>query len=241
MNTKLQRLCAWSGFAAMTVFFLGLIVATFFPPISPGLTAEQVAEYYQTHQLQILVGSLILIISAAFAGPFAAAIFCQLSRMEGQRPVCSMGQFASGIANIAFFILPGVLFAAMAYRPDRNVDALYAMHDIAWMVTMFPWTVGAMQVVCVGAAVLIHGSATTVYPRWVGFFCMWIALGMTTSSVIIFFKIGPFAWDGIVGFWIPATVFGLWFGVMSWMTVKAVNGEAVEEASPGTVGASATA
>ena len=46
---------------------------------------------------------------------------------------------------------------------------------------------------------------------------------MTTSSVIPFFKIGPFAWNGLVGFWIPATVFGLWMLVMWWVTLKAID------------------
>ena len=240
MNIKLQRFCTWSGLVAMILFFIGLLVATFFPPIAPSLAGDQIAAHYQANQGRILAGSLIIIISSAFAGPFAAAVYCQLSRMEGQRPVCSMGQFAAGIANIAFFILPGVFWAAMAFRPDRNVDALYAMHDIAWLVTMFPWTVGAMQVACVALAVLVHGTATSVYPRWVGFFCAWITVGMATSSVIIFFKTGPFAWNGLVGFWIPATVFGLWFGVMWWMTLKAVNQEAAEETAVPS-GAAATA
>lgn len=228
MNSKIQKFCAWSGFFAMAVFFAGMILATFFPPISPNLTAAQVAEHYQANQGGILAGSLLIIISAAFAGPFAAVVYCQLSRMEGERHAGSMGQLAAGVANMAFFIFPGILWAAMAFRPDRNVDALYAMHDIAWIVTMFPWTVGAMQVACAGLVILVHGTATSVYPRWVGFFCMWIAVGMATSSVVIFFKTGPFAWDGLVGFWIPATVFGLWFGVMWWMTLRAVNREGAE-------------
>lgn len=224
MNKKFQKLSAWSGFVAMNVFFAGLVIMTFFPPLAPSLTPEQVAQIYQAHAFEIRLGALLIVISAMFCGPFDAAIFLQLRRMEGEkRPIGAYGQLASGIANIQFFILPGICFAIAAYRPDRPLEVLYALNDIAWIVAILPWTVGAMQCICIGAAVLIHGSATSAYPRWVGFFNIWIAVGMTTSSVIPFFRTGPFAWNGLIGFWIPATVFGLWMGVMWWMTLKAVN------------------
>jgi len=226
MNIKYQKACAWAGFVAMAVFFSGLLTMTFFPALSPSLTPEQVAEIYQTHQSRILLGALLLVISAMFCGPFDAAIFLQLRRMEGERrPIASYAQLASGIANIQFFILPGIFFVIAAYRPDRPLEVLYALNDIAWIVTMLPWTVGAMQCICIGVAVLSHGTATSIYPRWLGFFNIWIAVGMATSSVIPFFKFGPFAWNGLIGFWIPATVFGLWMGVMWWMTLRAIDKE----------------
>jgi hypothetical protein len=223
MNKNLQKLSAWSGFVAVNVFFLGLIIMQFIPPMPPALTPEQVAEVYLSRAFEIKLGALLLVISAMFCGPFDAAIYLQLRRMEGaKRPVCSIGQLASGIANIQFFILPGVLFIVAAYRPDRPIEVLSALNDIAWIVTMLPWTVGAMQCICIGAAILTHGNVGSAYPRWVGFFNIWISIGMATSSVIPFFKTGPFAWNGLVGFWIPATVFGLWMGVMWWMTLKAI-------------------
>lgn len=207
----------------MNVFFVGLVITTFFPPLAPNLTPEQVAQIYQSHQFQILVGGLLMVISAMFCGPFDAAIFLQLRRMEGNRPFGAYAQLASGVANVAFFILPGICFVIAAYRPDRPVDVLYALNDIAWLVALLPWSVGAMQCICIGASVMVHGTATTPYPRWIGFFNIWIAVLMATSSVIPFFKTGPFAWNGLIGFWVPATVFGIWMGVMWWMTLKAAD------------------
>lgn len=226
MNDNLQKLSTWCGFVAMSVFFLGLITMGFFPALPPSLTPEQVAAIYQDNAFAIRMGALLLVISAMFCGPFDAAIFLQLRRMEGmKRPVCSIGQLASGIANIQFFILPGIFFVIASYRPDRSLEITYALNDIAWIVTMLPWTVGAMQCLCIGAAVLTYGTEKTAYPRWVGYFNIWIAIGMTTSSVIPFFKTGPFAWNGLVGFWIPATVFGIWMAVMATMTLRAIGKE----------------
>jgi len=52
---------------------------------------------------------------------------------------------------------------------------------------------------------------------------------MATSSVIPFFKTGPLAWNGLIGFWIPAAVFGLWELVMGIMTLRAVNRDDMHE------------
>ena len=222
MNKGFQKFCAWSGFIYANIFFAGLVVGHLFPPMPPSMTAPEVQAFIQAHATGIKAGGLLIIISGAFAALFDAAILLQLWRMEGKRPIGAFAQFAAGIANITYFVMPGVLFVVMAFRPDRNVDALYALFDLAWIVTMFPWTVGAFQCLCCGLAILSHPEVTNVYPRWTGFFNIWIAIGMATSSVIPFFTTGPFAWNGVVGFWIPATVFGLWMLVMWWMTLRAV-------------------
>jgi len=219
----LQKFSAWCGIIAIAFFFGGIVIAGFFPVLSPALTPEQLAEIYQGRQARILTGGLLVVIASAFVAPFATAIFMQLRRMEGPRPVGAYSQLASGIANVQFFIFPGLLFVATAYRPDRPLDSLSTLNDLTWVITMLPWSVGAMQCTFIGLALVIHGSRTTPYPRWLGFFNIWIAIGMASSCVIPFFKTGPFAWNGLVGFWIPATVVGLWMIVMVWMTLRAID------------------
>lgn len=40
---------------------------------------------------------------------------------------------------------------------------------------------------------------------------------------------GPFAWTGIVGFWIPAAVFGTWYLIMTKLLLTAIRREADED------------
>jgi hypothetical protein len=52
---------------------------------------------------------------------------------------------------------------------------------------------------------------------------------MFTPAIILpFFKSGPFAWNGVFVFWIPATVFGALFIVNTVCLLKAINSEAKE-------------
>ena len=64
-----------------------------------------------------------------------------------------------------------------------------------------------------------------IFPRWLAFYNLWSALLMAPGSLIPFFKTGPFAWDGLFAFWLPATVFGIWFVVMQVMVLKAIRAE----------------
>jgi hypothetical protein len=240
MNRNMQRFGACSAFISMGLFFAGLISAGFLPALAPTLTPSQLAEVYRSNQTGILFGGLLIVVASGFCGPFIAAIFLQLRRMEGARPLGAYAQLASGIANIQFFIFPGLLFVVVAYRPDRPVDSLSALNDLAWIVTLLPWTVGAMQCLCIGWSILANGNATTPYPRWLGYFNIWIAIGMGSSSVVPFFKFGPFAWNGAVGFWIPAAVFGLWELIMGIMTLHAVNHDTLDEQVPSNFGGDRT-
>ncbi len=222
MNTGFQKFCAWCGLISVNIFFAGLISGSLFPPMAPSMTPAEVQAFITAHAMGIKVGGVLIIISGMFVAPFAVSIYQQLRRMEGSRATGALGQFGSGCVNALFFILPGLFFVILAFRPDRDINTLYAMFDAAWITTVVTWSPGAMQCICIGTAILGHPEVTNVYPRWVGFFNIWIAVLMSTASVIPFFLTGPFAWNGIVGFWIPASVFGAWMLVMWWTTLKAI-------------------
>ena len=41
------------------------------------------------------------------------------------------------------------------------------------------------------------------------------------SCLLTFFKTGPFAWNGLLSFWVAAGAFGAWFLVMTPLMVRA--------------------
>lgn len=226
MNTDLQKLCAWTGIPAMTLFFLGMVVMTFIPPLSPALDAEQVAQVYRTYTTEIRAGGMMVAISSIFAITFYAVVSIQLRAMEGtQRPVMAYAQLVAGAANIQFFILPGLLWCVAAFRPDRPVEITHALNDLAWFIAICPWPVTFIQMLICGFAILKHSSTNPIFPRWVGFFNLWGALTFVPGALLPFFKTGPFAWNGMLSFWVPGSIFGIWFIVMQVMVLKAINKE----------------
>lgn len=226
MNKDLQRLCAWTGIPAMAVFFIGMAIMTFIPPLSPALSAEQVAEVYRTYTTQIRAGGVLVVISAIFAIPFFAVVSMQLRAMEGpQRPVMAYAQMIAGAANVQFYIMPGLLWCVAAFRPDRPPEILSALNDLAWIVAVLPWPITFIQMVVCGLAILKHADRNPVFPRWAGFFNLWGALIFIPGSLLPFFKTGPFAWNGLLSFWLPGTIFGVWYIVMQVLVLKAIKRE----------------
>lgn len=59
-------------------------------------------------------------------------------------------------------------------------------------------------------------------------YSLWVAV-LLPASMILFFKSGPFAWTGVIGFWIPAVVFGTWYLVMTPLLLRAIKQEADED------------
>ena len=58
---------------------------------------------------------------------------------------------------------------------------------------------------------LADTSENPVFPRWFGYQSIMTFLLLVPDQMLFFFKTGPFAWNGLLGFWIPLTALGSWF------------------------------
>jgi hypothetical protein len=50
----------------------------------------------------------------------------------------------------------------------------------------------------------------------------WMALLFLPAGLMVFFKTGPFAWNGLLSFWLPLVAFGIWFNVMIYALLRAI-------------------
>ena len=220
---KIQRLCAWSGVANMSIYFIGMMIAGFLPVPSPALTAAQVAAMFHDNNTAILIGAVLMLASGCFLVPLIALISAFLKRIEGPMPIMAYGQIVAGVLGILFFYLPAVLFFVMAFRLERSADLLYLFYDFAWMFMIIAWPSFVFQNGAIALGILSDRKATPTFPRWLAYFQLWTAFLYCGSFIGPFFKTGPFAWNGLFAFWIPALVFFLWNFVMAFELIKAIN------------------
>lgn len=222
MTRPIQLGMAWCGVIFVAIFFPGLIIAGFFPPIPPGHSAQEVAHQYQQHADSIRAGCVVMMIAVGFSLPFSAVVSTQLARIEGRwTPLCYT-QLAAGAVGMVAATFPLFFFMAASFRPDRNPDVTQALNDIGWIPFIINWPPAVCQAGAVAVAVLADRRPHPVYPRWVGYFLIWACIAFTGSSLLLFFKSGPFAWNGLFSFWLAATFFGSFFLVMTWGTIRAV-------------------
>lgn len=226
LSKPIQIAMAWCGPIFVAVFFGGLIIAGFFPPIPPDHTAAEVARQYQEHTTAIRLGCMIMMIAVAFTIPFWAVLSAQLVRIEGKfSPIC-FANVACGAIGVLAATFPLFAWSAAAFRPERaDVETTQALNDLGWFPFIMNWPFASAQAVLLAVAIFADRNIRPVFPRWVGYYLMWCAIGFIPAGFLTFFKDGPFAWNGLLSFWLAATFFGTEFLILSWATVRAIKNQ----------------
>jgi hypothetical protein len=236
MNAQMtfQRICAYSGIICLLLFFGGFVAAGFLPPLSPGMSAAEIAAHYRDHTTGIRFGAGLIFLSSMFYAWFTAVISGQMRRIPGVHATVVNAQLAAGAFGCVTFLLPALLFAVTAFRPDRSPDATLLFNDMSWIILVMPWPPFMAQYFAFSFAIFADTRPKPLFPRWLAYFNIWAELMFTPAIILPFFKSGPFAWNGIFVFWISATVFGALFIVNTVCLLKAINSEARESITDAT-------
>lgn len=215
MNTRSELLCVWCAIPFAVLFTIGLWpLAGFMPPMSPSLSAVEIASIYQENTLPIRTGSLIMMACAGLMCPFLAAIAMQMKRIEGRYDVLTITQISSGTVGVVAFIVATVAWTVAAFRPERSPELIQLLNDIGWIYFLMTFTTFVVQDFAVGFAILGDKNSEPVFPRWVGYFNLWVGVTFIPAGLLTYFKTGPFAWNGLFVWWIPFVVFFSWYVVM---------------------------
>jgi hypothetical protein len=228
-----QRICAYSGIVCVLLFFGGFVAAGFLPPLSPSMSAAQIAAHYQAHTAGIRLGAALIFLSSGFYVWFTAVISGQARRIPGVHPTVINATLAGGAFGCLTFLVPALLFVVTAFRPDRSPDATLLLNDMSWIILVMPWIPFMAQFFAFAFAILSDPRPQPLFPRWLAYFNIWAELMFTPAIILSFFKSGPFAWNGVFVFWIPAAVFGAVFIVNTIWLLKAINSEAEETLAAG--------
>lgn len=228
-SLRLQRACLWSGPLFALVFFAGIMVCGWFPPLGANHTAAEVAAMYREDYGQIRAGSLLIGFSSIFQGTWTALISIQLRRIEGDRPLWTYAQLIAGGVGILVVIIPAFVFAAAAFDPGRDPEITKALNDFGWLCLVGVGWPTILQCMAVAVATFSDGRPDGVFPRWFAWTNLWVAFALAPGPFLLFFHTGPFAWDGFLVFWVPAVVFGAWFLLYVVLLRRAIDSEAREQ------------
>jgi hypothetical protein len=216
-----EKLCAWMIVPGLVFFFLGMLPAAHFvPPLSPAAGAQGISSFYLEHAVGIQAGSVLMMFGAACLMPFVASISAAMLRMGGRPMAFSLTQLAAGVLTYVPLFLCSMFFAAAAFRSDRTAGEVLLLSDIAWLFLVMPTPAYLIELLAFGFAILRDDSQRPVFPRWVAYFNFWVGILSLPGVLIPLFKTGPFAWDGLLAFWVPLNIFGIWGPVMLWVLLR---------------------
>ncbi len=222
VSTRIQLACVVCVPVGMVVFIAGFLIAGYIPPPPAHDTAQQIADFYRHDTNRIRFGLLIALTGFAVWGPLIGVITRQMLRTKPHHNVLAYVQLGSGAAAWQFLLVPVLALTAAAFRPERDPEITQALHDFGWILLFMPFTPFVVQSVAIALAALLDSGPRPVFPRWVGYFNLLECLLFLPAGLLTFFKTGPFAYHGILVFWVPLAIFCVWLLVMSWASYRAV-------------------
>ncbi len=198
-------------------------LAGWLPPISPALEAGAVRDFFNAEANDIRLAAVLLMMGGGFFWPFGAAISNQMKRIEGyhHHPLADT-QLATVAGTSLAIIIPAALWMVAAFRPERAPELVQLVNDLGWMLFIGTVPPAFIQVLAVAFCALTEQGPKRVFPRWFGFFNLWIATGFLVGEAVCFFHTGPFAWNGFAAFWMAATFFFGWILVTWWVVRRAI-------------------
>jgi hypothetical protein len=150
-------------------------------------------------------------------------VMLQLKASSPRLAPLAYTSLVAGTTFFLMFLIPVLLWSTAAFRPDRPATGTQLLNDIGS--TMFYWTFspGTIEVAAVGIAVLMDRSEHPLFPRWLGYLDLAVAVAYAGGAPDVFFKSGAFGWDGAFPVWIPFAAFCAWLGATFVTSLRAVN------------------
>jgi hypothetical protein len=234
MSERSQEALVWWALILTAIYGATLMfLFDMIPPPSAKLSAVEIAHWYAERHDQIRIGAVIAGWTSAFMLPLSIVIGIQMSRQEPGRKVWSVTTIAAGSMMSVFLVLPPLFWGVAAFTPSRSPEVTSLMHELGMLTLtttdqyyIFMWV--AVAVICLLPTKVTHSP----FPRWFGYLTIWIALMFEAGTIAFMPRTGPFAWNGLLVFWSPLTLFGLWIGVAAYLLLKALKGQREEAQAP---------
>ena len=230
----MQRIGAWCGTVMLVLYgtcFSGL--AGMFPPLSPTASADEIAGYYVDNNTLVRLGVAGCILTAVIALPFLATVVQRIRRVEGQWGMLSLTQLFAATIFVPALLFPFLIMATAAFRPDtRPAEITLALNDVFWL--MFIGIVGTIVVqnITLAIASFVDTGNPPTFPRWYGYFNLWVALLSLPGCVVVVFNDGPLAWHGVFAFYLPGLALTLWMFTTTYVLLRGITAQQRAEQEP---------
>lgn len=230
MDLRAQWISLW-----MVPFFGGILLIAFlafpgfFPPMSPQLSADEVAAFYAENTTMIRFSMITVNLCAIMLIPFFMTIVVQMKRMALPSHVLAYSYLAAAATGATLLAIADIFWLVAAFRTGRDPQITLLLNDMAWLIFIAPVGMIVVANLCLALAVLLDAQPRPIFGRWVAAFSIATGAAMTPAAFAVVFRSGPLAWDGVVSFWLRIGAFGLYVVVMFFVVRAAIQRQAAEQ------------
>jgi hypothetical protein len=227
-RTTGEQIIFWT-LPAVAVLWIAafLLFPGFLPPMSPRASAAEVAAFYREHTARIRYSMILFNWFCVALIPLLMLIVERMRGMAHRTPImryCMIG--VAGAAPIAF-LTSTVFWLLAAFRPQRAPDLTLLYNDLAWVTFTCGVPFLVAQSVFLAVSIYLDEQATPVFPRWVAYFNVIVAVALLPAAFAGLTQSGAIAWDGFLSFWVKNIAIALWIIVMSVVLGRAVPRDSV--------------
>jgi hypothetical protein len=223
-SQKMGLWCTWIFSALTVVGWLG--IAHFYQPAPADLGLEATKAWFsEEHRMGTIIGCTIFYIACAFLVPGSIQFGIMLAKIEGRWPLWSITVAVGGIFISLIIFFNACAWIVAAYRPETGADVIQALSDWAWMAFLLGWAYLAMEMFASAIVEFQDKRPEPMIPRWLTWLTVAGGVSLVTAAGPAFFKSGPFAYHGLLGFYVPMAVWGLYLNLTAWYMYKALDRE----------------
>lgn len=211
-----QRLSLYSGpFFVVTFVIFWAWLGHNLPPPHPDWPAEAFAARYVEHLAGIRVGFLVSLVTICFYLPWTAYVTARMMRIErGPYPVLSYLQLMGGCLTVMVVSISMWCWVVAAQRPERSAEITQMLTDAGWLMNDTVYMCTTLQMVAMALCFLAdRGSRVAVMPNWACWLTIFCGATFFPASLTAILRDGPFAYDGLIGFWVPYPAWLIWMFV----------------------------
>jgi hypothetical protein len=229
-NVRTQQMALWTTGVSLVVLLIAYAAFPgFWPPMSPQMSADEVATFYRDNTALIRFSMVTFNLFGIMLLPMFGVIVVQMKRITTQNQVFAYVFLSATVSSSTIFALADVFFATAAFRPNRDPEIVLVLNDLGWLVFVAPVGMALVQLAMLALAIHFDNGPSPIFPRWVGYFAVAVAVAMAPSALSVAFDSGPFAWNGVISFWLRNIAFGSFIVVMLIVLRKVIHQQAVDE------------
>jgi hypothetical protein len=228
---------AWGGLLMLpaTILFWG-VMGQNIPPFSAGLEAEVFASKVIEHAASIrvgMIGQLFVSMLYFYWGLVTAKV---LEEAEDDNNILStLVMWGAGLTTIVF-VLPCSAWLTVAFRPEAmDPRTLQMFYDFGWFFFDNSFTMTSVGMIAMGVGFLNDPREVPLFPRWVCWLAICVAIGFVMEVFMPLFKIGAFARSGLINYWIEFSLFFIYWLVTAIYLLRAIARLKREHAEAGAV------
>ena len=186
----------------------------FLHPMSPTMSAAEVAGFYRDEAARIRYSMILFNWFGVGLVPVVVLLALQVRRMAHRTPILSYSLIACAGGPPALFLIADMFWLLGAFRPDRAPELTLLFNDLAWITVSVTVSYLIAQCLLLALAIYWDRNDTPVFRPWVAHFNVATGVALMPAAFTGLTLDGPFAWDGLLSFWLKNIAIATWIIVM---------------------------